>query len=442
MKFRKTTAPTNDGLPIVHGKKVSRRKRFGLNNARSSPNNDGGSGASSFLKKCLWWVVIISALSLALIVHYLVRNNQPSTATAAVSTASVQTTTKAEAPISSPVQTKKDEAPIPSPVQTTTKAEAPISSSKGGYGYPDKCTTEQLAHVEKQLPNDPLGDRPWRDASFSKATVKSAYAQNPILMREFYASDNFKLGKNHQFFGVVLGWRNNDVPIDTLAIGSRDANIDTKKWVDKLKLDSKMALSPVAINSAAGIRPARVLVVDWNKPSIPFEGLRDSLGYSDDKLQVVSIPNPTSDLLNVVRSKMPGGVVATDQPIHFLNIHGAEGMDPSILKALTSILKQVRYVHFEYNKAETWQFTKLSAVINSLKNEGLVCYFAGSKEADYGFWRITDCFLKHYDNRHWAGISCVNVKHDDVKELADGIEKKFLETLKKDHTFPVSQSGH
>jgi hypothetical protein len=352
----------------------------------------------------------------------------------------VQATKMAEATIPPPVQaTKKAEATIPPPVQATKTAEAPMisSSSTGGYGYPDKCTTNQLAILEKQLPTDRLIHRPWRPASFSIATVKTGYARNPNLMREFYASDKFKLGKNHQFYGVVLFWQNNDVPIDTLAIGSRDATIDTKKWVDKLELKSKEALPPVAINSAAGTRPARVVVVDRVKNGIPlnsFKELRDSVGDSADKLPVVSVSHDTTNLLEIVRNNMPDRA-PTDQPIHYLHIGGAEGMDADILKGLMPILNQVRYVHFEYNKGGSWGTTKLSALISALKTEGLVCYFAGHKETDYGFWRITDCFLDYYDNRHWAQISCVNVNHDDVKELAAGIETKFLETLQKDQTF-------
>ena len=428
MKLRRNTTPKNDGLPIVHGKKVRRRHRFGLSNARSRLNNDNVS--DSCFDKCLRWSVIIVICTIPLqllqdfsnirpftaIVNFFAPNNESessSTTAAVVSTASVET--------------KKAETPI-------------ISSSTGGYGYPDKCTTNELAILEKQLPTDPLIFRPWRPASFTLATVRTDYAQNPNLMREFYASDKFKLGKNHQFYGVVLGWQNNDVPIDTLAIGSRDANIDTKKWVDKLKLNSKKALPPAAINSAAGTRPARVVVVEWGKNGTPinsFQELRDSVGDSADNLPAVSVPIHTSNLLDIVRNKMPEGA-PIDQPIHYLHINnGAESLDAKILEGLTPILNQVRYAHFEYNKDGSWVTTKLSTLIGLLKNEGLVCYFAGSKETDYGFWRITDCFLDYYDHRHWAQISCVNVKHDDVKELAHGIETVFLKTLQKDHVFLV-----
>jgi len=422
MNIRK---PRNDGLPIVNGRKVTRmfgrRRKFGSQNDNGERSRDDGSSDSNFLRKNIWWTaLVVIALSFLLYAG----KSQSSTSVslegvAVVSTLSVQPNT-----------------------------EATTSSSAGGDVYPDKCTAEQLALVEKQLPDDPMSFRHWRPASFTTATIKTSFARNPILMREFYASDQFN-PQGHPFFGVIMGWQNNDVPVDTLAIGSRDSKFDTQLWNDKLGLDAKRALPPVAINSAASIRPARVLVVDWDRPenkqqSISLKSLKDSFHYSDDELALETIQMDNilenSDFSDLIRSQMPAknGAVAADQPIHFLDMSKSSSMDITILKSFMPFLKDVRYLHFEYNKEGTWFHPtkkQLSELINELKNFGLVCYFTGTKEAAYDIWRITDCFLDHYDNHHWANIACVNVKHEDVKELATRMEKKFLETLKKDQEF-------
>ena len=271
-------------------------------------------------------------------------------------------------------------------------------------------------------------------------------------MREFYASKDFKLNtKEHSFFGVVLGWQNNDIPVDTLSIGSHDATrFNAEQWNAKVGISTSLALSPVTVDSAEK-RQASVMVVDWDqpnkaKPIIPLQELKTSLGYTDNELILETIQlNGTpvkNSLTDLIRSKMPliNGKVAADQPIHYLEMEGSEGEDVKLLMTLLpGLLKDVRYLHFDDNKSGSWypRGQKLSNLIEHLQKEGLVCYWSGKKESDYALWRITNCFLPHYDSKHWAHIACVNVMHDDVKELATRMENKFMETLKKDHVFSV-----
>merc|ERR1711935_611671 len=168
--------------------------------------------------------------------------------------------------------------------------------------------------------------------------------------------------------------------------------------------------------------------------------LKESLHISDNELVHTTIAKNELEFLSKhILSKVPvvNGEVAPDQPIHSLVVSCSDGCYGQVLKSLSPILNRVRYLHFTYTKdGPLYARNKnLSAIIDDLKNEGLVCYFAGKKEINYGLWRITDCFMDLYDQPHWGHIDCVSVKHDDVKELANRIEKKFQETLKQDHTF-------
>ena len=406
MKFRGSTnsTPRNDGLPIVNGRKVRHRRGFGSQQAIRSRTNMEVSRIASFLQGRFWFVFIVP------VVLFLFHVGKDKTG---------GEDSGIKKGVNVPQEASEES------VTSTAKKAQDVSPSKGDSHYPNQCTPEQLARVEKQLPDDPLNFRPWRDAAFSIATLRSNFAHNPILMREFYASDNFKLDKEHSFFGVVMGWQNNDVPIDTLAIGSRDTKFNTQKWNEKLNLDPKAALPPVAINSDAGKRPARVLVVNWDQQkALSLQSLKNEHGYSDDELALESVQLDDRDkLLTTVQSKIPA-TNPKSHPIHYLDISYSISEDVNILKALKALLHEVRFLHFEYNKEKEWKTTKLSTMMDFLKNEGLVCYFAGKKEIDYGLWRITDCFLQYWDHRHWAGIDCVNVAHEDVRELAIKMENK------------------
>lgn len=393
----------NDGLPIINGKKVQQRRRqkFGLEKPSSSRKSSSG---------CQ--LVVSFIVFVILTAFYIHREKSQTLLTGTLNTIGVGERTEEErVAVSATLRPTREK-----------KKNSAEKGSKGLFGMPNKCTDMQLSTIKKQLPDDSLNFRPWRDGSFTLATVRSNYAYNPKLMREFYASDQFT---SRSFYAVFVRWRENLAPIDALAIGSRDA----KFKIDSSKINDKNALPPVTIDHADGIRSAKVLVADFK----PFaSGLKTELGFSDDELE----------LLSIEKKELTNGSFASkinSQPIHYLDIAGTDSEDPAVLQSLMPIMNQVRYVHFEYNKDKAWERIKLSSLLQSLKEKGLVCYFAGKKEIDYGLWRVTDCFVDYFDFRHWAYLDCVNVNHEDVGELASRMEQKFLETLKKDISFPVPQ---
>ncbi len=398
----------NDGLPVINGRKIQRRSHAGV--TRSPYQNSNNSPLQSHI-----WTIAAVVMFILLLVSQNDTEQSPSGTTVSSQEANVASTP----------------ANVPSPPATTNAATLPLKGE-----FPAQCTPAQLERAKIQLPDDKWSFRPWRDASFSLATVRSEYAYNPILMREFYASSDFSMGANvPTFFGISLGWRSNAFPIDMLAIGARDpVKYNLQKWNDELKLGPNKSLPPVSIDTSSGSRKAKYAVVDFEQEhpnDVAVSDLKAKFGLSDEELTLAAGTNSIKDVLP-----------AADQPIHYMDIFSQDGDDAHLISSVllgthSDKMKQVRFLHFDYNGRGSYGTYKLSSIIQKLKNHGLVCYFAGNKEADYGFWRITDCFLDYYDHPHWAWISCVNVQHDDVKMLAQKIEAKFLATLPKSHTFPM-----
>jgi len=128
-----------------------------------------------------------------------------------------------------------------------------------------------------------------------------------------------------------------------------------------------------------------------------------------------------------VRTTFP----STIQPIHYMHMSRVGGLDYEILTELVpSLLKQVRFLKFEFNKKASWIGASLNSLINTLKNDaGLICYWSGDADTDNSLWRITDCFLDHYGKHQFARIACVSKIHEDVRELAIQMENKFLQLL-------------
>jgi hypothetical protein len=83
-----------------------------------------------------------------------------------------------------------------------------------------------------------------------------------------------------------------------------------------------------------------------------------------------------------------------------------EGFDWPVLLVDAQALRRTGYVELEYNWNGTWVDHKLSKVTETMKERGFVCYWVG----DAGhLWRITDCWLPHYDLKFWSNVACVNV---------------------------------
>lgn len=428
-KRRSEQSRTNDGLPTVKGKKVQRRS-VGLANSvfrerHSKENDKDGSFFCTVLEYILLFTSILAVASLFW------KGDKPLLGGKNAATVAGATTEVG-------LVKAQESAPI-------------LKFTRSAGEFPSVCTSEQKDLIKKQLPNSRGCDVSYMECSSTAATVASGFAHNPILMREFYASDNFKLdSEKHYFFAVVLQWQNNDVPLDILQIGSRENKCNVNDWNTKLGVEPNQALPHFEIPTDGTKRKASVMVVNWpldtkTQPKISLSQLKADCGYSDDEFKIETFDanlvreGAEDALTKLIRSEMPSKQAEFPQPIHYLEMQGGQGEDYNLLKnLLPGLLKDVRYVHFNSNKVGSWQVgppSKLKALVEMMKHSGLVCYWAGKKEADHGLWRITDCWLEHFNVDHWGSVSCVNFKHDDVKELADRMEQKFFDTIQKNHVF-------
>ena len=80
-------------------------------------------------------------------------------------------------------------------------------------------------------------------------------------------------------------------------------------------------------------------------------------------------------------------------------------------------------------KVGPWKERPLLEVIEFLDAQfGFTCYWAGFNNT---IWRITSCWLDHYESHCWSNIACVNRNFDAVNDLAEDMEDLFMETLRK-----------
>jgi hypothetical protein len=113
--------------------------------------------------------------------------------------------------------------------------------------------------------------------------------------------------------------------------------------------------------------------------------------------------------------------------IDFLSID-VEGYDGLVLKGASKTLSRVRYLEFEYNWKGPWKTISLSSTVGTLKEAGFVCYWPGTHR---NIWRITDCWLNHYDLKFFSNVACVNVHDPSTNELVQLMERMFQETMEK-----------
>ena len=105
------------------------------------------------------------------------------------------------------------------------------------------------------------------------------------------------------------------------------------------------------------------------------------------------------------------------------------GFDMDVLRGGKTALRRVEYLEFEYNWMGTWKDQKLSTLIDMLDRNGFTCYWPGSE--NHNIWRITGCWLDHYDIHFWSNVACANRNLEGAQDIAESMEKLFVYTLSK-----------
>lgn len=108
-------------------------------------------------------------------------------------------------------------------------------------------------------------------------------------------------------------------------------------------------------------------------------------------------------------------------PINMLTID-VEGYDFDVLLGGSNALKRTQYLEFENNWVGSWGGQRLLDAVTMLDGAGFTCYWAG----DNRLWRLTQCWMDHYNLRFWSNVACVQRTQT---ELAARMESLFLQTL-------------
>ena len=84
----------------------------------------------------------------------------------------------------------------------------------------------------------------------------------------------------------------------------------------------------------------------------------------------------------------------------------------------------------------SWRNQTLSSLIDLLDDKfGFTCYWPGIHNS---IWRITGCWLDHYDLHFWSNVACVNRNSKEGKGVAEQMEAMFYETLDKGDEYSMT----
>lgn len=347
------------------------------------------------------------------------------------------------------------------------------NNTKIHHHRPPACTDDQLKIVMKQLRPErcvQFRKRPYlQQCSFTEATK----CPDPIWLHEFHRNRS----GTPSFLSYFIGCNKAIDAVNALRMGSHNASVDVLKWQQQLQksgttfdksscaqFDKRQVDIPIntEVNDAQVhcIEPMTKTFAELNRTkhdlawgdelvlvhgafssnpgNLTVSRLDGSQTAGTENLDINEISNVCSDQKTVqpdVCMSIP--IMTIDEyhrqhdhdKVHYVSID-VEGFDAKVLRGgMKTLRNHVQYVEFEYNWKGPWAETSLSSVLSSLERIGFTCYWPGTNG---NIWRITGCWLEHYDIRFWSNVACVNENDKDAAPLLARMEELFLQTLQKD----------
>ena len=356
-------------------------------------------------------------------------------------------------------------------------------SLSGGAVDLQPCTNDQLETIKQQLPpGDCIANirQPWSQrCSLTYATK----CPDAVWLNEYYKELHSIRGNEITpgvFTGLFVGCNKGMDAVNTMRMGSGNPMFDKQAWrkamtkggksLDKSvcdqanspqfdlsvleqeingtkKNDNSMAqlhcIEPMPTTAHALYQAAQELqwdqhgfivthaAVSKNNGIVPFPSGNDVHVGKENK----GIGNcKISDGVQCVDVNMysldtyVAKYIPHDGPIHHLSID-VEGFDMDVLLGGSNSLKRVHYLEFEYNWMGSWKGQKLADAIGMLDNYfDFTCYWPGFNSS---IWRITNCWLDHYELHYWSNVACVKRHVENTKKLAERMEQLFHETVAK-----------
>jgi FkbM family methyltransferase len=199
-------------------------------------------------------------------------------------------------------------------------------------------------------------------------------------------------------------------------------------------------IEPMPTTAAALTRTARAL--QWHKrlivSNVALSNVDGTALFPNDVQNMGTESTSLGDCLNETNAHQCVSVPVyrldtyldqhLDDPytsIDFLSID-AEGYDWEIIMGGLASLRRIKYLEFEYNSVPNWFRHNLSDAINTLTEHRFVCYWAGA----YGhIWRISNCWMDHYNLHSFSNVACVNLNFAENAPLLHRMEELFRATL-------------
>lgn len=303
--------------------------------------------------------------------------------------------------------------------------------------FQESCTESQLETIRLQIPSTECfenRERPYfhgGSCSFSYATR----CPGPRWLQAYYLGQAAPSKGRRQ--ALYIGSNQGMDAVNTLRLLSSNHSYSMEKWRIMLEHDSiAPATSPNCTENLAFDMPARAAGVPAHADVYCVEPNRGVAGQFADigkrlqyeaGLHIMNAAVLTEDAAegNVPRYRLDTFVekhVDAARPIDILSLN-LGGDEAAILLDAEKVFSRVQYLDFVYTWRGIWAKHTLSSVIDRLASKGFVCYWAGTGG---NLWRITGCWMPHYDVQVWSHVACVQRNHTG---LLQQMERNFAQTL-------------
>ena len=339
---------------------------------------------------------------------------------------------------------------------------------------PLECTRYQLLKERDQLqPSMVAFKSPSHQSSFITQKTKCPDSSNWLeeYYQELQGEHSQDLPPLPPFIGMSIGCNKGFDALNTLRMGTFNAKLSKSAWNKAMAIGGKIDHSVCKQNetsvfdvddhkSAENARPGEIHCFEPMPVTVSkLKHAATSLGYDKMGYKVVhaGVGKTSGMAWFPSKSLVKGGVenkgmfncdqrkgsnhcdrvdvfslqnYVTDHldgtgPIQILQID-VEGNDAEVLLGASSkVLERVEYLEFEYNHMGMWKNQHLYDIVEMLDHNDFTCYWSGVKM----LWRITGCWMIHFDVHVWSNIACVNRRR--VPKLASKMESVFLQTLEE-----------
>ena len=365
--------------------------------------------------------------------------------------------------------------------------------SKAQTAYPEAerpldCTPDQLDVVRYQLPPDDCARtkrQPWRqECSFSYATRcpentwLSDYFQKHHQVRSSSSTNKAHNDDDPEFLSLFIGCNKGMDAVDAMRMGSGNAIFDKEAWKSAMSKFGELHFDvckqsstnqfPLDRNaSGEGVKAELHCIEPMPKTARELNRSAKELGWDANGFIVThaaigredgiaSFPgDATAGVENIGLGNGCGSEKCEDVTvysldsyvsrhvkgsgaIHYLSID-VEGFDLDvIISGLNNTIDRVRYLEFEYNWMGSWAKQSLQYAVTMLDMKGFTCYWPGEAGK---MWRITGCWLDHFDIHMWSNLACINRKSQEMVSIAEDMESLFQSTLRLGKELQITKVG-